>query len=351
MSKFIWCLILSLCLHSVIVEATDGVVEINAACASAGCFPGDAIGYPVVITQSGSYRLTSNLAVVNPSLFVLDVRADDVTIDLNGFSILGPQTCQPGNCQSTGPGHAIASFNVNPIPRNTVVRNGSISGFSGCIVLASERMHIEGLAVSQCTLAGIQVGDDSLVLSNRVAMTAFSGLNMGENTGYRDNVVVMTGLAVGNTDPSVEGGRATGGNICDDRECSAYSPMRRYYLSLSDVTGAQAASSCVSGFHMASIYEIWDVSSLRYDTQLGRVQDDSGEGPPGDDLITVFGIGWVRTGRVSSGSTVEGIGNCSVWTSNAGNGFVAYLVGVDDQLWQSSTAACTADLPVWCIED
>jgi hypothetical protein len=45
--------------------ASDGVLEINHSCATAagGCFPGDTAGYPVQITQPGSYRLTSNLAV------------------------------------------------------------------------------------------------------------------------------------------------------------------------------------------------------------------------------------------------------------------------------------------------
>ena len=43
--------------------AVDGVVEINQTCAvQTGCFSGDTAGYPVTITQPGSYRLTSNLA-------------------------------------------------------------------------------------------------------------------------------------------------------------------------------------------------------------------------------------------------------------------------------------------------
>lgn len=40
--------------------AADGELEINQACAgsSVGCFPGDSAGFPVSITQPGSYRFT-----------------------------------------------------------------------------------------------------------------------------------------------------------------------------------------------------------------------------------------------------------------------------------------------------
>jgi hypothetical protein len=43
--------------------AVDGVLEINQACVSVGCFPGDLAGFPVTISSTGSYRLTSSLDV------------------------------------------------------------------------------------------------------------------------------------------------------------------------------------------------------------------------------------------------------------------------------------------------
>jgi len=68
--------------------AVDGVLEINQACAvNTGCFAGDTAGYPVTITDAGSYRLTSN--VILPDLFTdaIHVSKNDVAIDLNGFTI------------------------------------------------------------------------------------------------------------------------------------------------------------------------------------------------------------------------------------------------------------------------
>src|SRR5215472_16787685 len=83
--------------------AVDGVLEINQVCATGpGCFPGDSAGLPVTITTAGSYRLTSNLTVPNATTDGIDVNADNVTIDLNGFIILGP--CVGSPCSPTGAG-------------------------------------------------------------------------------------------------------------------------------------------------------------------------------------------------------------------------------------------------------
>ena len=74
--------------------AVDGMLEINQACAvSTGCFSGDAAGLPVTITAAGSYRLTSNLTVPDENTDGIVVSANDISIDLNGFGIIGPVTC------------------------------------------------------------------------------------------------------------------------------------------------------------------------------------------------------------------------------------------------------------------
>jgi hypothetical protein len=68
--------------------AVDGVVLIDQARALAGSItPGDAPGFPVTISQPGSYRLSGNLRV--PSAIGIEITADDVSIDLNGFAIFG----------------------------------------------------------------------------------------------------------------------------------------------------------------------------------------------------------------------------------------------------------------------
>ena len=74
-----------------LVMAGDGVIEISATCAvQTGCVAGDTVGYPVTLSQPGSYRLTSNLVQPNAATSVINALANDIAIDLGGFEISGP---------------------------------------------------------------------------------------------------------------------------------------------------------------------------------------------------------------------------------------------------------------------
>ena len=128
---------------------------------------------------------------------------------------------------------------------------------------------------------------------------------------------------------------------------------RSYYLTIAGYLGAEATGVCEAGFHMASIYEIFDVSNLRYDTGRGWTRDDSGQGPPQQ-----WG-GWVRTGADSYGASEAGVSNCLAWTSSSASdaGTVAWL---DYQMndpanmvhpWRVQALGCSTPWAVWCIQD
>jgi len=124
----------------------------------------------------------------------------------------------------------------------------------------------------------------------------------------------------------------------------------RYYMTVATYTGADALSACSDGYHMASMWEIMDVSNLIYDTDLGRSQDDSGQGPPaGRD-------GWVRTGQSASTASVAGQGNCDGWSSDSAghSGTILWLPsdwggGADIGGWKAGTGACSVYRSVWCV--
>src|SRR5262245_5267299 len=85
-------------------RAVDGVVEINQARALAGgVTPGDDPGYPVTITQAGSYRLTGSLS--NPiGQSAILINSIDVTLDLGGFEVASTNVCSGypvSSCQAT----------------------------------------------------------------------------------------------------------------------------------------------------------------------------------------------------------------------------------------------------------
>lgn len=128
-------------------KAVDGVIEINEACAAVGCFPGDNPGFPVFISQSGSYRLTSNLSTNDPATSVITIGADYVTLDLNGFTISGPTTCASGptTCTNTGSGDGIKT--VNNYVRGATVRGGTVRGMGDQGVWLGFASHIIDMRV------------------------------------------------------------------------------------------------------------------------------------------------------------------------------------------------------------
>jgi hypothetical protein len=89
--------IVCLCILAAIsstLYAVDGIVLINQANALAGnVTPGDVPGFPVTISQAGSYRLTGNLSVADVNTTAILITAENVTLDLNGFTISGPNAC------------------------------------------------------------------------------------------------------------------------------------------------------------------------------------------------------------------------------------------------------------------
>ena len=106
-----------------LASAADGALEISHGCASgAGCFVGDAPGYPVEITglAGRDYVLASDLTVpnANTDAILLSGTVRGLTIDLAGFSILGPTACSgtPATCVGGGTGSGIkAGTNVSGV--------------------------------------------------------------------------------------------------------------------------------------------------------------------------------------------------------------------------------------------
>lgn len=134
------------------------------------------------------------------------------------------------------------------------------------------------------------------------------------------------------------------------------SGMRQFYLTDSGHYGSVAKAACDSGYHMASLWEIADPSNLKYDTDRGYQQTDSGEGPPADE---VYVLGWVRTGYIGDTSTTAGRANCNNWTIHSFSqyGTTASLPsqwtsGLQDiGVWQLDHDECDDLNRVWCIED
>ncbi len=94
--------------------------------------PGDGAGFPVTLSLPGAYKLTSNL-VVPAFTQGIDIQAEGVTLDLNGFTISGPVTCNAKSFPpcTTAPGQGQNQAGIALYGQGSVIRNGTVRGFSG----------------------------------------------------------------------------------------------------------------------------------------------------------------------------------------------------------------------------
>ncbi len=125
------------------------------------------------------------------------------------------------------------------------------------------------------------------------------------------------------------------------------------YLTTLNYYPNTAKTACAPGYHMASLWELYDISNLTYDyaNPLAYTKADSGSGPPSG------WYGWVRTGYESLGSATAGTGNCLNWTSAdpASYGVSVRLSTAwetapgDIGPWDATSFTCSLVGPVWCV--
>jgi hypothetical protein len=135
--------------------ALEGVIEVNNALVTQNG------GFPFVISQSGTYRLTGSLAVTS-GVDGIDVNADNVTIDLNGFAIVG---------SGGGAGIGIKSTN-----NQVTVRNGTVTGMGGDGISLGANATVTDVHAVNNGGDGIMVGDSSLVTHNTVSSNTGIGI-------------------------------------------------------------------------------------------------------------------------------------------------------------------------------
>lgn len=196
--------------------ADDGLLEINQACATGeGCFSGDSPGFPVEITNTGSYVLTSNIDVTvaadPPNTTAIDVSAENVSININGFTIVGPVSCTDTPvtaCSGTGSGKGING------ERGMVVKNGTVRGMGsdgislnheGTVInirliengdfgiFALEHSQLQGVFAYRNAHHGVATWPLALIQDTRVIGNGGSGMVPGEGSLIRDSVANLNG--------------------------------------------------------------------------------------------------------------------------------------------------------------
>jgi len=135
---------------------------------------------------------------------------------------------------------------------------------------------------------------------------------------------------------------------------------KMYYLTENSFYGGYAITACDSGFHMASISEIQDPSSLQYATRSTPAYDapayDQGFGPPLNHM------GWVRPGaymQTDFGDSCDVSQSSSDQQSSTTMSLYSFWFDAKPFLpasapmsrWHMAQHTCSQPEPVWCVED
>jgi hypothetical protein len=142
-------------------------------------------GFPYKITEPGSYRLKGNLVVTAADITAINIDASNVTIDLNGFSIVGP-------------GSSVGLYGIADLSANTAiaVHNGTIAGFSYGIQLTGPgglKDAVTGAIIQYNNGVGISSGPSWLLRDNVVTGNTSGGIRTRSYSTIAENTVTNNG--------------------------------------------------------------------------------------------------------------------------------------------------------------
>jgi hypothetical protein len=170
-------------------QAVDGEILITQAKVNVGNItPGDAAGFPATISRPGHYKLASNLKAPDDTT-AIEVTANNVTIDLNGFTISG-----------NSPGAHIGVYG-NVVNRLRIA-NGTVSGFAaGLAPGGGATFTVENMRVISNN-NGVGYGREIQITNSTIANNSGWGINCDK---CRVEGNVITGNGGGVTVPNESG--------------------------------------------------------------------------------------------------------------------------------------------------
>jgi len=162
--------------------------EINQVTVENGLAPCDATpGFPCIIAESGSYVLSGVLDVSVAGTDAVVIRANSVTLDLEGFSIVGP---------GAGSGSAVST---GMELQNITVRNGFVDNFQGAAAI--DLSSVAGARVVNMDVSrgepGVVVGEEGFVDLCIVGGVAGAAIVIGDRSIVRRTIV--DGISTGSS--------------------------------------------------------------------------------------------------------------------------------------------------------
>lgn len=167
----------------------DGVLEINQECAvNTGCFSGDTPGFPVTIStilfETSAFRLTSNLDVSGEptpedATAIQMTNLPGAVIDMNGFSIVGPNSCTGTSGATLSCTHQSSTLSDGAGIRGgtgMTVLNGTIRGMGGDGLFCNSNCTLIGMRFHFNGRMGGRIGSNSQILHSNFFRNFGNGL-------------------------------------------------------------------------------------------------------------------------------------------------------------------------------
>ncbi len=196
-----------------------------------------------VITVGGSYYLTGNLTDSSASADCLTIAADNVTLDLNGFTL----------SNTAGSGTQATGITIAVSRKNITIRNGAIQGFyQGIYSGSAEAVWIENM---------------------RLVFNYYRGICIsGVSVNVRNNQVHGTGGTAVGSNQSVYGINVAG-SPCDVENNTV------------DTTAATGTgSSC--GIYLSNGIDVWAVNNRVSNAYTGIRMNSGGNNQYRDNLTS-----------------------------------------------------------------
>jgi len=171
--------LLALSTLSSVAHAVDGEILITHEKALAGNItPGDTPGYPITLSKSGKYKLAGNLVLPDGNTNGINITASHLEIDLNGFGIHGPNSCNTsGGSACTHWGMQVGILSSQS---DITVKNGTIRGMAYVGLTLGAGSLVSDLDVSHNTASGISM-DTGIIRGVRVHHNG--GIGIGITSG------------------------------------------------------------------------------------------------------------------------------------------------------------------------
>jgi hypothetical protein len=159
-----------------------------------------------VLSRPGSYVLARNIVNSRAGVDSVDVTASNVTIDLQGFTIMSTNSSTGAGINCTG-------------QTDVVIRNGTISGHGGTAIIGGNATNISGIIASGNGI-GISCGAACLVSNNVVQGNTGKGMIFLDTTsGFLGNVMQGNDSNTSGATGQVSGGTSLGQNLCNGTTC------------------------------------------------------------------------------------------------------------------------------------